>query len=457
MPDTVRNYSLYGESEHLPDVMHCETIAERSVLHDWELAPHRHDRLHQLLLLRSGGGMTRLDDREFALWRGTLVNVPPGTVHAFTFEAGTQGLVVTLADAMLDELLGRDPEVRRVLGRSWMAEAGPAIDEVMAQLAQEYAARSPARALLLRGLGATLLGRAARVAAGHDPFAANMAGSHLLQRFETLPGPLARGGLRSRAGRDPHSPEPGGAGGDRRAGIGTDRRAPHSRSPKTTRLYPLERRVNRLYRGLRRSGPVQPRLHPGRRHLAAGVSAAARRARFALTRRRRNGTSQGRGRRLADHLDGPAPRPRVDAGLRPCAQGPGRWPLRAASTALDPASRRPGREAQRIVELTWLAGRLAAGLPDPGRRQARYRCRRSRRQPKPAPARVARPPMHSAPRVQVCPDRGSYQAGSGKALVHLISSMHTLERTAATPGSRISVSSRKRESAGRSRATTLRT
>jgi AraC family transcriptional regulator, transcriptional activator of pobA len=186
MPDTVRNYSLYGESEHLPDVMHCETIAERSVLHDWELAPHRHDRLHQLLLLRSGGGMTRLDDREFALWRGTLVNVPPGTVHAFTFEAGTQGLVVTLADAMLDELLGRDPEVRRVLGRSWMAEAGPAIDEVMAQLAQEYAARSPARALLLRGLGATLLGRAARVAAGHDPFAANMAGSHLRQRFETL-------------------------------------------------------------------------------------------------------------------------------------------------------------------------------------------------------------------------------------------------------------------------------
>lgn len=187
VPDTVRNYSLYGESEHLPDVMHCETIAERSVLHDWELAPHRHDRLHQLLLLRSGGGMTRLDDRELALARGMLVNVPPGTVHAFTFEAGTQGLVVTLADAMLDELLARDPEVRRVLGRSWMAGAGAEIDEVMTQLAQEYAARSPARALVLRGLGATLLGRAARVAARNDPlFTADMSESHLLQRFEAL-------------------------------------------------------------------------------------------------------------------------------------------------------------------------------------------------------------------------------------------------------------------------------
>lgn len=47
------------------------------------------------------------------------------------------------------------------------------------------------------------------------------------------------------------------------------------------------------------------------------------------------------------------------------------------------------------------------------------------------------------------------QPASGNALVHLISSMHTLDRTAATPGSRISVSIRKRDSAGRSRATTF--
>jgi AraC family transcriptional activator of pobA len=184
--DTVRHYSLYGESEHLPDVMHCETIAERSVLHDWELAPHRHDRLHQLLLLRSGSGTTRLDDRELALPPRSLVNVPPGSVHAFTFETGTQGWVVTLADEMLDELLGREPQVRLVLGRGWVAQADAAVDDVMAQLAQEYAGRNPARALVLRGLGATLLGRAARAAAWAPETAQRMAQSHLLQRFEML-------------------------------------------------------------------------------------------------------------------------------------------------------------------------------------------------------------------------------------------------------------------------------
>lgn len=184
--ETIRRYSLYGELAHLPDVMHCETIPERSVLHEWELAPHRHDRLHQLLLVRSGGGRARLEDADLALAPATLVNVPIGTVHAFRFEPGTDGLVVTLADAMLDELLAHDPDVRRALGRGWVGDDTAGIDAVMTLLAQEYAGRSPARALVLRGLGATLLGRAARVAERIDPHGAHLAESHLLHRFETL-------------------------------------------------------------------------------------------------------------------------------------------------------------------------------------------------------------------------------------------------------------------------------
>ncbi len=32
-------YNLFGEAGDLPDVVHCETIAARSVLHEWEFAP----------------------------------------------------------------------------------------------------------------------------------------------------------------------------------------------------------------------------------------------------------------------------------------------------------------------------------------------------------------------------------------------------------------------------------
>ena len=83
--DGIQSYSLFGESQHLPDVLHCETIAARSVLHDWELAPHRHTRLHQVLLVQSGGGVAHLDGEKHALFPGALINVPAGHVHAFRF------------------------------------------------------------------------------------------------------------------------------------------------------------------------------------------------------------------------------------------------------------------------------------------------------------------------------------------------------------------------------------
>ena len=66
----IQSYSLFGESKNLPDVLHCETIADRSILHDWELAPHRHARLHQVLLIQSGGGTVKLDDATMPCRRG---------------------------------------------------------------------------------------------------------------------------------------------------------------------------------------------------------------------------------------------------------------------------------------------------------------------------------------------------------------------------------------------------
>src|SRR5438552_9838609 len=59
----IRVFNLFGESGDLPDVVHCETIAARSVLHDWEFEVHRHARLHQVLLIESGGGQATLEAR----------------------------------------------------------------------------------------------------------------------------------------------------------------------------------------------------------------------------------------------------------------------------------------------------------------------------------------------------------------------------------------------------------
>jgi AraC family transcriptional activator of pobA len=182
--ERIHSYSLFGESSHLPDVMHCETIADRSVLHDWELEPHRHARLHQVLVIESGGGVARLEGSELPLGPMTLVNVPPGDVHGFLFTPGTQGFVATLPDELREELLAKAGDARRVLARARILEADEQIVTTMRQIAREYAGRGVARATVLRGLCASLLGLTARAAATADPVEAKSTESALLFRFE---------------------------------------------------------------------------------------------------------------------------------------------------------------------------------------------------------------------------------------------------------------------------------
>jgi AraC family transcriptional activator of pobA len=181
----IRTYGLFGETANLPDPMHIETIAARSALHDWELAPHRHVRLHQLLLLRSGSGTLHLEGQALPLAAMSLVNVPPGAVHAFAFERGTQGWVATLADDLVEQLLNPAGEERRVLAAGGVFAADPAQVALMVQIATEFEAAAPSRALVLQGLCAVLLGLAARAAAHAAPPPRDAPGSALLRRFET--------------------------------------------------------------------------------------------------------------------------------------------------------------------------------------------------------------------------------------------------------------------------------
>ena len=192
-PDrAILSFNLFGESADLPDVVHCETLAARSVLHGWELAPHRHARLHQLLLVRSGGGMAQLDGRAERLGPMSLVNVPIGHVHAFSFVPGTQGWVLTLAAEMFDEALSHAADLRRTLAQPGVVRADTKLLAQMKQIGAEFEGRRHARAQVLRGLSATLLGLVARRLVGLAPREGGATGprapaeSILLGRLEAL-------------------------------------------------------------------------------------------------------------------------------------------------------------------------------------------------------------------------------------------------------------------------------
>jgi AraC family transcriptional activator of pobA len=181
----IKVYNLFGEFGDLPDVVHCETIPSRSVLHDWTLAAHRHARLHQVLLIESGGGQATLDGRSRALRPRDVVNVAVGDVHGFNFVPGTQGWVLTLAAEILDEALLASEGLRGVLSASAVVRGTPQIRSTMKQIFVEHAGRNFARAHILRALSAVLIGLVARQLAGGRQ-ASGAADSEVFRRFEGL-------------------------------------------------------------------------------------------------------------------------------------------------------------------------------------------------------------------------------------------------------------------------------
>ncbi len=105
-PDGVPVFKLYGETAAwpTPDLLHCESIPERSALHEWEIRPHRHGDLLQLLYVQSGTAQLRVEDQLSDVDTPTLQVVPALSVHHFKFSPEIQGHVLSLAQPLVQQL-----------------------------------------------------------------------------------------------------------------------------------------------------------------------------------------------------------------------------------------------------------------------------------------------------------------------------------------------------------------
>lgn len=98
-PTAIPDFVLYGEDlpQNPTEYAHIETIAARSALHDWEIAPHRHMHSVQILLVSSGQVLFRRDELVQTLGAPCFILVPAGIVHGFRFTPETSGHVLTLS------------------------------------------------------------------------------------------------------------------------------------------------------------------------------------------------------------------------------------------------------------------------------------------------------------------------------------------------------------------------
>jgi AraC family transcriptional activator of pobA len=92
-------FDLYGESagQAQPDFTHVEDIHERSARNGWEIRPHRHAHIIQILCMTSGRAETRMDAHNAIHDGACVMLIPPGVVHGFRFRPDTQGMVFSIA------------------------------------------------------------------------------------------------------------------------------------------------------------------------------------------------------------------------------------------------------------------------------------------------------------------------------------------------------------------------
>jgi len=181
----IPTFALYGETATPgQEMLHIEEVQSRSSLYQWEIKPHVHHGLYQVLWIKQGSVEAMLDERREEVPGLAAIVMPPGVVHGFRFAPDTDGLVLTLSARFLVE--GEFQSVGEAFRALFSApgvlrfEAGDAyaarLDALFHELAAEFmlpgSAESPvagwlARAVVWRLAQASAQGRQAKDERAH--------------------------------------------------------------------------------------------------------------------------------------------------------------------------------------------------------------------------------------------------------------------------------------------------
>lgn len=103
----IPSYALYGEvfdSKGLPPI-NIERIQKRAQPNGWNIQPHHHENLLQLLFVEQKGGLTFFDGQQVEFKAPCFIVIPSETVHGFTFEPGIDGYVITIPQEQVEAAL----------------------------------------------------------------------------------------------------------------------------------------------------------------------------------------------------------------------------------------------------------------------------------------------------------------------------------------------------------------
>ncbi|WP_242206580.1 MULTISPECIES: helix-turn-helix domain-containing protein [unclassified Pseudomonas] len=155
-------FKLYGESLDwpTPDLLHCETISSRSREHEWEIKPHRHADLCQLLFVFKGQAELEIEGQRTQLQTPAIQVLPPLSVHGFRFSEDVEGFIVTLATPLINHLQAQLGEAVHALAQAENYPAGDDgeyLNSLFSALQAEYNGHQPAREMLMHSLVSVIM------------------------------------------------------------------------------------------------------------------------------------------------------------------------------------------------------------------------------------------------------------------------------------------------------------
>lgn len=171
----IPNYALYGDQAQPGwlDMVHIEQIHERSSLFDYDIAPHLHDGLLQVLYVTSGGGRVFVDGDEWPVAAPALIIIPARHVHGFKFRTDIDGPVVTAAQRPLESLVAVGaPDLLAHIRRPRVLDVGSsprhaaALQPLFDAIARESRVHDRSEAAAGTALLMALFVQVARIAAG---------------------------------------------------------------------------------------------------------------------------------------------------------------------------------------------------------------------------------------------------------------------------------------------------
>jgi AraC family transcriptional activator of pobA len=176
-------WQLYGENSPFPDLLHIERIVDRAAGLDWTIEPHRHAHLHQIFYLKSGDVAFQVDGRTLHPATPVTLNLPPGSVHGFSFSAGTEGYVLTLPVRDHPAIFAADSRTGPAAAQVLVCAAPEGSELRFETLMRDWSRRGPFREIELRAQVALIL--CSLLAAAPDG-AGPAAADPRFSRFEAL-------------------------------------------------------------------------------------------------------------------------------------------------------------------------------------------------------------------------------------------------------------------------------